>query len=136
MYDFFSNSQLSQLLDASKIVGSRSGDLSFEGVGMKLDETNQLVFPICVGSPASYSWFPEEDINEFPLAIGAEVVLVAGLQARNNARIVVSGSLAMFSDTYQQDNPAQTGFDKNKVFQSYFLENSESIVILRYFLEY
>ena len=31
---------------------------------MKLDESNQLVFPIAVGSQTSYSWYPEEEINE------------------------------------------------------------------------
>ena len=31
---------------------------------MKLDESNQLVFPIAVGSPSAYSWYPEEEINE------------------------------------------------------------------------
>jgi len=73
---------ISQLLKAPKIVGSGSGAITFEGVGMKLDETNSLVFPIVVGSPSSYSWFPEEQINDYPLAIGEELALVAGLQVK------------------------------------------------------
>jgi len=107
--------QPNQLLDAPKIVGSKSGSITFEGVGMKLDESNQLVFPIAVGSPSAYSWYPEEEINEYPLAIGNELVLVAGLQARNNARIVVSGSLAMFSDAFLAGNDAQQEFTKSVI---------------------
>jgi len=99
-----------QLIDAPKLVGARAGPLTFEGVGMKLDEANKLVFPIAVGSPVSYSWYPEEPINEYPLGLGEDLVLVAGLQARNNARIVVSGSLAMFSNAFQENNEAQADF--------------------------
>ena len=33
---------------------------------------------------------------------GSEVVLVAGLQARNNARVVITGSLELFSDNFIQ----------------------------------
>jgi len=107
--------QPSQLLKAPKIVGSGSGPITFEGVGMKLDETNNLVFPLVVGSPNSYSWFSEEAINDYPLAIGEELVLVAGLEARNNARIVVSGSLSMFSDKFQEGNDAQADFVKSVI---------------------
>lgn len=35
-----------------------------------------------------------------PIQIGAETVLVSALQARNNARVVISGSLDLFSDTF------------------------------------
>merc|ERR1712003_423702 len=76
---------------------------------MKLDEKNDLVFPLAVASETAYSWYPEEQINDYPLAIGNELVLVAGLQARNNARIVISGSLKMFSDEFNLDE-AQSDF--------------------------
>merc|ERR1711935_1191143 len=80
---------------------------------MKLDPTNKRVFPIAVGSKFSYSWYPADAINEYPLAIGEELVLVAGLQARNNARIVIAGSYAMFSDKFQANNAAQADFVKS-----------------------
>ena len=41
--------------------------------------------------------------------------MVAGLQARNNARIVVSGSLAMFSDAFLAGNEAQQEFTKSVI---------------------
>jgi len=102
-----------QIIDAPKLVGSKSGPISFDGVGMKLDPTNKRVFPIAVGSKFSYSWYPADAINEYPLAIGEELVLVAGLQARNNARIVIAGSYAMFSDKFQANNAAQADFVKS-----------------------
>lgn len=37
---------------------------------------------------------------QYPHAIGRDTVLIAGLQARNNARVVFSGSLSFFSDEY------------------------------------
>lgn len=37
---------------------------------------------------------------QYPHAVGKSVVLIGGMQARNNARVVFSGSLQMFSDEY------------------------------------
>ena len=56
-----------------------------------------------------------EILQKYPLAIGNELVLVAGLQARNNARVVVSGSLAMFSDAFLAGNDAQLEFTKSVI---------------------
>jgi len=89
-----------QIIPAEIITGKISGPIRFDGVGMHLDNANELVFPIVFGSGQSYSWYPEEAITEYPMALGNELVLVAGLQARNNARIVVSGSLKMLSDEF------------------------------------
>ena len=69
-----------QLVDAEIITGPVSGSIRFDGVGMHLDDANDLVFPIVFGSDNSYSWYPEEAISEYPMAIGKELVLVAGLQ--------------------------------------------------------
>jgi len=104
-----------QIIDAPKLVGSKSGPISFDGVGMKLDSANKRVFPIAVGSRQSYSWYPQDKINEYPLAVGEELVLVAGLQARNNARVVIAGSYLMFSDKFQANNEAQADFAKSIV---------------------
>ena len=92
---------ISQLLKAPKIVGSGSGSITFEGVGMKLDETNNLVFPLVVGSPNSYSWFSEEAISDYPLAIGEELVLVAGLEVTFRSKLqIVNHSLGTEQCTY------------------------------------
>lgn len=42
------------------------------------------------------NWF----VLQYPHAVGKNTVLIAGLQARNNARVVFSGSLSFFSDEF------------------------------------
>ena len=77
-----------QITPAEIITGPVGGSILFEGVGMQLDSGNELVFPIVFGSASSYSWYPEEPITEYPMALGNDLVLVAGLQARNNGNIM------------------------------------------------
>lgn len=38
--------------------------------------------------------------HQYPHAVGKNTLLIAGLQARNNARVVFSGSLDFFSDAF------------------------------------
>ena len=47
---------------------------------MQLEKGNDLLFPIMSGSIYSYSWYPEEPISQYPMAIGNELALIAGLQ--------------------------------------------------------
>lgn len=37
---------------------------------------------------------------QYPHAVGKNTLLIAGLQARNNARVIFSGSLDFFSDAF------------------------------------
>jgi len=39
-------------------------------------------------------------VSQYPHAVGKNTVLIAALQARNNARVVVSGSIEFFSDEF------------------------------------
>ena len=39
---------------------------------------------------------------QFPHAVGTNTLLIAGLQARNNARVIFVGSLDFFSDEFFQ----------------------------------
>ena len=55
---------------------------------------------ILTAASSAYSHNPDEVISEYPHATGKNTVLVAGLQARNNARVVFSGSLEFFSDAF------------------------------------
>merc|ERR1712013_654472 len=48
----------------------------------------------------SYSHNPDLPVKEFPHAVGKQTVMIAGLQARNNARVVFAGSLEFFSDEF------------------------------------
>lgn len=60
------------------------------------------------GSSTTYSANPEKAIETLGLA-GEKALLVTALQARNNARVLVSGSLEMFSNTYFRAVNSATG---------------------------
>jgi oligosaccharyltransferase complex subunit beta len=81
------------------LVGDAVGKpVLFRGVGMTFDAANPLAMTVLRGSPSSYSFFPDEKMKEFPHAVGKNTLLVVAVQARNNARMVFSGSIEMFSD--------------------------------------
>ncbi|XP_019746516.1 dolichyl-diphosphooligosaccharide--protein glycosyltransferase 48 kDa subunit [Hippocampus comes] len=89
------------LLKAPTIVGKDANKpVLFKGVGMVADPDNPLVLDILTGSSAAYSFFPDRPISQYPHAVGKNTLLIAGLQARNNARVVFSGSLDFFSDAF------------------------------------
>ena len=87
-------------IDVPIIVGKSPRPLLFKGVGMAADVENPLIIDILKASPTAYSHAPDQDILEYPLAIGSNLLLVAGMQARNNARIVIFGSHDMLSDKF------------------------------------
>ncbi|XP_061525683.1 dolichyl-diphosphooligosaccharide--protein glycosyltransferase 48 kDa subunit [Phycodurus eques] len=89
------------LLKAPTIVGKATNKpVLFKGVGMVADPDNPLVLDVLTGSSTAYSFFPDRPISQYPHAVGKNTLLIAGLQARNNARVVFSGSLDFFSDAF------------------------------------
>jgi len=62
------------------------------------DRENPQVRDILTESSFSYSQKPEDPITEYPHATGKNTLLITGLQARNNARVIFSGSMDLFSD--------------------------------------
>ena len=88
------------LIKSDKIVGKASAPMLYRGVGLLVDQENPLVMEILTGSSTSYSHNPDTMIKEFPHAVGKQTVMIAGLQARNNARVVFSGSFEFFSDEF------------------------------------
>lgn len=90
------------LLDAPTIVGNKgaSNPILFKGIGMITDPNNPLVLDILTASSTAYSYKPGKKITTYPHAVGKNTMLVCGLQARNNARVLVTGSLDMFSDDF------------------------------------
>ncbi|WAR14551.1 OST48-like protein [Mya arenaria] len=89
------------LLDAPIIVGKKSpAPYLFKGVGMVADPDNPLVLPLLHASSNAYSYQPDLPVDDYPLAVGTNTLLVAALQARNNARVVFVGSLDFFSDEF------------------------------------
>ncbi|KAL9970653.1 hypothetical protein ACROYT_G023063 [Oculina patagonica] len=91
----------SNAIKANTITGhSPLNPLLFQGVGMTADPDNPLVMEVLTASSTAYSYYPDVKISEYPHAVGKSTLLIAGLQARNNARVVFSGSLDFFSDEY------------------------------------
>ncbi|KOC61643.1 Dolichyl-diphosphooligosaccharide--protein glycosyltransferase 48 kDa subunit [Habropoda laboriosa] len=87
------------LIDASVIVGSKSVQpLLYQGTGLIADTENPLILRLLTASSSAYSYNPHNPIKEYPHAVGKNTLLIAALQARNNARVVFSGSLYFFSD--------------------------------------
>nr|CAG4646231.1 EOG090X05EE [Macrothrix elegans] len=89
------------LIDAPMIVGSKkTSPFLYRGTGLISDKENPLVLEILTASSTAYSYKPDAPVEEYPHAVGKKTVLIAALQARNNARLVVSGSLDFFSDDF------------------------------------
>merc|ERR1712110_121798 len=86
------------LIKSEKIVGDTKtlAPILYEGTGLIVDQENPLVLEILTASSTAYSHNPDEPITEYPHATGKSTVLVAGLQARNNARVVFAGSMISF----------------------------------------
>lgn len=90
----------SNLIKSSKMTGDVSSPLLYRGLGLLVDPENPLVLEVLTGSSTSYSHNPDLPVREFPHAVGKQTVLIAGLQARNNARVIFSGSIDFFSDEF------------------------------------
>lgn len=87
------------LINSEIIVGSRNiKPLLYRGTGILADRENPLVLPLLTADSTAYSYAPDAPIKEYPHAVGKGTILIAALQARNNARVVFSGSLFFFSD--------------------------------------
>ncbi|KAJ3321511.1 hypothetical protein HDU76_014080 [Blyttiomyces sp. JEL0837] len=72
----------------------------FRGVGHRVTGKNALMTPVLVGHSTAYSYLTGKRSKALPntALVGSQVALVSALQARNNARIVFSGSVDLFSD--------------------------------------
>jgi len=90
----------SGLLKSSLMVGQSGNPILYRGTGLILDPDNPLILPVLTAPTTAYSHNPQVPVSEYPHATGENVVLLAALQARNNARVLVSGSLEFFSDAF------------------------------------
>ena len=73
------------------------GFILYEGIGMDIDLHNQYVFPILKADENAYS-FKTETGEIF--SNGEKIKLVTGYQARNNRRVVITGSINLCSDRF------------------------------------
>ncbi|MCL7028639.1 hypothetical protein MKW94_023044 [Papaver nudicaule] len=82
------------------ILGSKKieAPVLFQGIGHSLSSANSLGIKVLSASPAAYSANPDAKLSNPPSLTGATISLVSVVQARNNARVVISGSLDLFSN--------------------------------------
>jgi len=100
--------QATEVIDNPFILGSASkgkGEQSpilFYGTGHSFEPDNILAVEILSANPSSVIIKPSSSSNLQPTIEGAgkSVMLVSGIQARNNARLTFAGSLDMFSDKF------------------------------------
>jgi len=92
------------LINSDHIVKKGGNGCLYHGTGLATDLSNPLVFNILTASSSAYSHNPQEMIKDYPHAVGKNTVLIAGLQARNNARVVVLGSIDFLSDDFLTSN--------------------------------
>lgn len=85
--------------DVPGVFATPSKPLLFSGVAQKCPTTG-LLMPLVTAEATAYSYYPDEVMDSAPLVTGRDVVLVSALQARNNARVVMAGSLDMFSNAF------------------------------------
>jgi len=71
---------------------------SSRGGGVITDHESLRVLDVLTGCSFSYSHNPEDPITEYPNATGKNAEHIAGLQDRNNARVIFAGSMDLFSD--------------------------------------
>jgi len=72
-----------------------------KGIGLSINEVSGLNIGILRGYDTTYSANPDTPVTDDQVkAIGRDTVLISALQARNNARVVFSGSLLFFSDRF------------------------------------
>jgi len=83
-----------------------SDKILFSGIGMQLSSKNSLVYPVMRGSKTAYSWVPNGVVDSMPMVLGQEMTLISAMEGRNNARVLVSGSFALFSDEFAGNNEA------------------------------
>jgi oligosaccharyltransferase complex subunit beta len=95
--------------DSKAVLGSFNGKseqnpILYKGISHSIGEENVLGMGILTGNPTSYSYFPNKAMKEGPFSAGARSLLVSGIQGRNNARILIAGSIEMFSNQYFSTN--------------------------------
>lgn len=81
----------------------------FRGIGHSLNPANSLVLKALSASPSAYSANPKTKLSSPPSLTGAAISLVSVVQARNNARIMISGSLDLFGNRFLRSGVQKAG---------------------------
>jgi len=84
-------------INISAVTRQPKGYILYEGLGMDIDQNNNYVFPILKADENSYSIDPK---TRRIFGNGEKIKLVTGYQARNNRRVVISGSTSLCSNKF------------------------------------
>jgi oligosaccharyltransferase complex subunit beta len=102
-------------ITAPLIVGEKAklSPILYKGVALISDNSNKLKLEVLTAGTTAYSFNPSNAVEEYPAAVGKSTILVGALQARNNARVVLTGSLDMFSDAFLKSEATKVGDSKS-----------------------
>jgi len=85
---------------SANVLGEGVGNVLYKGISMRMAASNELTTGVLAGNPTSYVSDATASSGMLSDTIGSNMVLVAAVQARNNARMTISGSLKLFSNEY------------------------------------
>lgn len=98
-------------IDSSVILGDKKieAPVLFQGIGHSLNPSNNLVLKVLAASPSAYSANPKSKLSNPPSLTGSAISLVSVVQARNNARVLITGSLSLFSNRLFRSSVQKAG---------------------------
>ncbi|CAN1344166.1 Dolichyl-diphosphooligosaccharide--protein glycosyltransferase 48 kDa subunit [Linum perenne] len=81
----------------------------FKGIAHSLNAANTLALKVLSASSSAYSANPNSKLSSPPSLSGSTISLVSVVQARNNARIMITGSLDMLSNQFMKSSVQKAG---------------------------
>ncbi|XAR59522.1 Dolichyl-diphosphooligosaccharide--protein glycotransferase [Bertholletia excelsa] len=99
------------LIQSDVLLGSKKieAPVLFRGIGHTSNPANSLVLKVLSASSSAYSANPKTKLSTPPTLTGSAISLVSVVQARNNARIMITGSLSMFSNRFFRSGVQKAG---------------------------
>ncbi|XP_068660321.1 dolichyl-diphosphooligosaccharide--protein glycosyltransferase 48 kDa subunit-like isoform X2 [Aristolochia californica] len=100
-----------EFIQSNVILGEKTieAPVLFRGIGHSVNAAYSLVLKVLSASPSAYSANPKAKLSGPPTLSGSSISLVSVVQARNNARILLSGSLALFSNRFFKSGVQKAG---------------------------
>ncbi|XP_044487869.1 dolichyl-diphosphooligosaccharide--protein glycosyltransferase 48 kDa subunit-like [Mangifera indica] len=98
-------------INSDVILGSKKieAPVLFQGIGHSINPANSLVLNVLSASPSAYSTNPKFRLSSPPSLTGSAISLVSVVQARNNARVLITGSLSLFSNRFFRSGVQKAG---------------------------
>ncbi|GMH10747.1 hypothetical protein Nepgr_012588 [Nepenthes gracilis] len=98
-------------IQSDVILGSKKieAPVLFWGIAHSLNPINNLVLKVLSASPSAYSANPKTKSLNAQMMTGSTISLVSVVHAISNVRILISGSLSMFSDRFFRSEVQKAG---------------------------